>query len=82
MRVDRRRVLWRCFGVGFAVAVLGGAVLFVPTLEFMAVDLIEKLGLPIGMLANAALYAEAGLFVVCGGGLVVMGLQHLLAKRR
>ena len=76
------RILCRVFALGFALSIVGAVVLLTPTLEFMAVDVVQRLGLPIGVVGNAALFAEVALFFVCGAGLIVMGWQGWIQKRR
>jgi len=76
------RTLWLLFAIGFAISLLGAAILFNPTLEFAAVDLLEKTKLPIGLIGNIALYAEAALCTISVFGLIVMALRPLLRNRR
>jgi hypothetical protein len=73
--------LWRAFAAGFAISLLGAAVLFTPTLEFAAVDLIEKLRLPIGPIGNIAFYAELALFTTSALGLLTLAIRHILKAR-
>jgi nitrate reductase gamma subunit len=75
------RRLWSIFTIGFALSVLGAIVFLNPTLEFLAVDLIEKCGLPIGTTGNFALYFEAALLVISTVGLIMLGIRHLITKR-
>ncbi len=79
--VNRRRLLWLVFGLGFAGSLLGLLVLFNPTLEFYAIDLIEMLHLSIGVFGNIALLAEVGLLLISSIGLVTMTIQHLFRRR-
>jgi hypothetical protein len=74
-REKRRRTLWLAFSIGLAVSLIGAAILFNPTLEFAVADLIEKLGLPIGLIGNIALIGDFALFVISVLGLIVMGIR-------
>lgn len=76
-----QRRLWLLFTIAFAISLLGAAILLTPTLEFGAVDLIEKLHLPIGLIGNLALYAECTLLTLSTLGLLTLALRHLLRRR-
>jgi hypothetical protein len=78
---QRDRRLWLTVTIGFALALLGAIVFLNPTLEFLAVDLIEKCGLPIGPTGNFALYFEAALLAISTVGLITLGLRHVIANR-
>jgi hypothetical protein len=71
-RAKRRRTLWLAFTVGLAISLIGGLGLFNPTLEFAVADLIEKLGLPIGLVGNIALIGDFALFAISVLGLIAM----------
>ena len=73
--------LWRAFAAGFTLSLIGAVVLFTPTLEFAAVDLIEKLHLPIDLIGNLALYAELTLLTTSTFGLLTLTIRHLLKRR-
>ena len=75
------RFLWRTFTIAFAISLLGAIVLFTPTLEFAAVDLVEKLHLPIGLIGNFALYAELTFFTTSTLGLLILTVRHVLRRR-
>jgi hypothetical protein len=75
------RTLWMIFAIGFATSLVGAAILFIPALEFLVVDLIEKLHLPAGLIANIALIADFALFAICGIGLITMAIRSLIFKR-
>jgi hypothetical protein len=75
------RRLWQISALAFTAALLGAIILFNPTLEFAAVDLIEKLHLPIGPIGNIALYAELTLFTTSTLGLITLTLRHILKRR-
>ena len=74
-RAKCRRMLWLAFTIGLAISLIGGISLFDPTLEFAIADLIEKLGLPIGLIGNIALIGDFALFVISVLGLIVMGVR-------
>jgi hypothetical protein len=75
-----RRTLWLTFAIGFALSLIGAAILFIPTLEFTAVDVIEKLGLPTGLLANIAMISDYSLFIICGVGLIILSIRWLIIR--
>ena len=74
-RAKCRRILWLTFIIGLAISLIGGLVLFNPTLEFTVADLIEKLGLPIGLIGNIALIGDFVLFIISVLGLIAMGVR-------
>jgi|GEM_PF-3772058 len=78
---QQNRRLWVTVAAGFAMSVVGAIVLLNPTLEFLALDIIEKIGLPVGPVGNLALYFECALFAVSMLGLVVLTIHHLATKR-
>jgi hypothetical protein len=77
----RTRILWFTFSIGFAISLIGAAVLFTPTLEFAAADLLEKLGLPTGIIASIVVISDYSLFIICAIGLIVMGLRLFFSSR-
>ena len=78
----RLRNLWLTFAIGLAVSLVGAAFLFNPTLEFAAVDVLEKLKLPIGVLVNIGLLSDLALFTISSLGLIVLGLRSFFRSRR
>jgi hypothetical protein len=74
-RAKRRRTLWLIFVIGLAISLIGGLVLFNPTLEFAVADLIEKLGLPVGPIGNIALIGDFALFAISVLGLIAMSVR-------
>jgi hypothetical protein len=77
-----RRTLWRVLALGFAASLLGAMVLFVPTLEFFAFDLAERLHLNLRWLAPAAMYTVFGMLLGCGAGLMALGVEWLFRRFR
>jgi hypothetical protein len=71
----QKRTLWLTFATGLAISLTGAAILFNPTLEFTAADIIEKLGLPIGLIGNIALIGDFALFTISVLGLIVMSVR-------
>jgi len=76
-----QRRLWLTFTIGFTLSIIGAIVLFTPSLEFAAVDVIEKLHLPIGFVGNLAIYAELTLFTLSTLGLLTLTIRHFLNRR-
>ena len=74
-RTKRRPTLWLSFTLGLVISVLGAIILFNPTLEFAVAELIEKLGLPIGLIGNIALIGDFTLFAVSVLGLIAMSVR-------
>jgi|HubBroStandDraft_5_1064220.scaffolds.fasta_scaffold1846518_2 hypothetical protein len=74
-RTKRRRTLWLSFTIGLAISLLGAIILFNPTLEFAVADLIEKRGLPIGLIGNIALIGDSALFAISVLGLIAMSVR-------
>ncbi len=76
------RLTFRILLIGLALSLVGAAVLFSPTLEFMAADIIDKTRLPIGLVSNLAIYSLLALFAISTLGLIAIGLRRLISRTR
>lgn len=75
------RKLWWMFAVCLALSVAGGIVLFNPSLSFFAVDVMERMHVPVRSAANIAVYAEALVFAVGAFGLLTLTVRRFLQRR-